>query len=633
MAGWLLQRVTLGPTDATARARVERDVRRSFDAMTQELRASTDAVADPALVRQAAEAEAPEAEAAAVRLFSAARASIEAIADGEAALTVLAAEGMPLAWAGRPSELPPDRLDGGESYAFSSTPLGPRLVYIRPVGSGADRAGTVVAERSLIPPDRRAVGGSLRSQGRSEEAIVPTLLAAVSIRPASASNSDPAGADSFQIAAPGGEPLVTATIASGDLRATRDRWRRATWSLSLLTFAIALVLVAGPLLDWRNRTRRGADFARSTLLAAAIVVIARLLARMASPADWSEISVFSSSDYAGTLLPPLLTSPFDFLLTALAAGALVGLLLLAVEAWRVAGWKARRSLARGQARAGYIVVQLLAGTGLAAVLVGHQELLRNTIANTTLDLLHLSLSDWDASRIALQFGLVLTHATTVGLAVAILRAALARWSVPRGHWQLRAATVACWLGPVVAWRLAVERGLNAQLPILTSAVVVTLLALNGTRLAARFRHGSQAFRLTLLTLALIAPAFAFYPTLFQLAWRAKSQFVETRYAPQALKQRRDVQTLLEMSLEQIDRLPNLRTLVAQRPDSATAIEVWQATPLADYPVTSSVELFDATGQLVSRYAFNLPEELVETPRSEESSCNWLLIYVTKPFLA
>ena len=632
LAGWVVQRVFLGTTDASARARVERDVRRSFDAMTRELRASTDAVADPALVRQAAEDEPARATAAKVRLFSAARASIEATGDGEAALTVATAAGTPVAWAGRPSELSPDRLDGGQSYAFSSTPLGPRLVYIRPVGSGADRAGTVIAERSLIPPDRRAVGGSLRSQGRSDEVIVPTLLADVSIRPASASNGDP-GADSFQIAARNGEPLVTATIAPGDLGATRDRWRRATASLSLLAFAVALVLLTGPLLDWRNGTRRGADFARATLLAAAAVVIARLLARMASPADWSEFSVFSSSDYAGTLLPPLLTSPFDFLLTALAAGALVGLLLLAVDAWRVAGWKNRRSLAGGQARATYIAVQLLAGTGLAAVLSGHQELLRNTIANTTLDLLHLSLSDWDASRIALQFGLVLAHAATVGLAVAILRGALARWSVPRGHWQLRAATVACWLGPVVAWRLAVERGLNAQLPLLTSAVVVTLLALNGTRLAARFRHGSQAFRLTLLTLALIAPAFAFYPTLFQLAWRAKSQFVETRYAPQALKQRRDVQTLLEMSLEQIDRLPNLRTLVAQRPDSATAIEVWQATPLADYPVTSSVELFDATGQLVSRYAFNLPEELVETPRSEESSCNWLLIYVTNPFFA
>ena len=38
LAGWVLQRVFLGPGEATARARVERDVRQTFDAMAQQLR-------------------------------------------------------------------------------------------------------------------------------------------------------------------------------------------------------------------------------------------------------------------------------------------------------------------------------------------------------------------------------------------------------------------------------------------------------------------------------------------------------------------------------------------------------------------------------------------------------------------
>ena len=46
--------------------------------------------------------------------------------------------------------------------------------------------------------------------------------------------------------------------------------------------------------------------------------------------------------------------------------------------------------------------------------------------------------------------------------------------------------------------------------------------------------------LTLLTLGLIILAFAFYPTLFQLAWQAKTQLVETRYAPETLNQRETV---------------------------------------------------------------------------------------------
>ena len=57
-----------------------------------------------------------------------------------------------------------------------------------------------------------------------------------------------------------------------------------------------------------------------------------------------------------------------------------------------------------------------------------------------------------------------------------------------------------------------------------------------------------------------------------------------------------------------------------------AFEVWRSTALADYPVTSSVELFNAQGKLVSRYAFNLPDDqLTPPPVSEESSCGWAIV--------
>ena len=61
-----------------------------------------------------------------------------------------------------------------------------------------------------------------------------------------------------------------------------------------------------------------------------------------------------------------------------------------------------------------------------------------------------------------------------------------------------------------------------------STIAIVIFA---TRLKARYRHGSQAFRLMLMTLGLLVPAFAFYPSMFQLGWQAKSQLVETRYAP------------------------------------------------------------------------------------------------------
>jgi signal transduction histidine kinase len=641
-AGWVLQRMLLGESDDAARTRLETGVRQTFDEMAQQLRASTELLADADLVRQAAAGD----EAATERLFRAAR---EAIAAGggtsDSALTVVAPDGSAVAWAGRPSDLAGGRLASAESYLFSSTALGPRLVYVRPLGTGASKAGTIVAERSVVSAERLQPGGSLREGAAPADAVVtvPTRLAPVTIQPAAAaSRNDP---ETFLVSAPDGAPLVTATVSAGDLRATRERWRRASWSISLLTLAIGLVLLVGPLLDWRNQTRRGAHYVRATVMAAAVVVAARVLARLASPADWSDNPLFSSAEYAGTLIPPLplLTSPFDFLLTAAAAAALTGLLIFAVEAWRVGGWKSRRSITNGTTAVAFLAVQLLAGIGLAAVLSGHLALLRDTISNTTFDLLHFSLNEWNAPRLALQVGLVLTHATAAGLAVAILRSGLSRWSVPRADWRLRAATVAAWIAPVFVWRYIVERRVTELLPLLAAAAVVTLIALFATRLAARFRHRSQAFRLTLLTLSLVVPAFAFYPALFQLAWRAKSQLVETSYAPQAIKQRIKVQELLEASLNEVDRRADLADLVARRvvaqdEQAEAAFEVWRATALArPYPVTSSVELFDADKKLVSRYAFNLPEALAMSPVSEESRCegnrDWAIFDEVNPFFA
>jgi signal transduction histidine kinase len=47
-----------------------------------------------------------------------------------------------------------------------------------------------------------------------------------------------------------------------------------------------------------------------------------------------------------------------------------------------------------------------------------------------------------------------------------------------------------------------------------------------------------------------------------------------------------------------------------------------------------VEVFDAAGELVSRFAFNLPdEELSATSKSEESSCQWVPVSETNPFFA
>src|SRR4029453_10212266 len=133
---------------------------------------------------------------------------------------------------------PAGRVGSAESYFFFSSALGPRLVYIRPVGTGPGRTGTIVAERSVVSAERLKPGGSLRQGAeRADVLTVSTRFAPVIIQAAGTGDPSSRDPESFQVSAPDGTPLITATLSAGDLRATRDRWRRATWSIALLTFA------------------------------------------------------------------------------------------------------------------------------------------------------------------------------------------------------------------------------------------------------------------------------------------------------------------------------------------------------------------------------------------------------------
>jgi signal transduction histidine kinase len=143
----------------------------------------------------------------------------------------------------------------------------------------------------------------------------------------------------------------------------------------------------------------------------------------------------------------------------------------------------------------------------------------------------------------------------------------------------------------------------------------------------------------LLTLPMIAPAFAFYPSVVQLARDAKEDFVEASYAPQVRNLRQNVQMQVQQSLGQIDAVPGLVELITTRVTPGTevltdrAFQVWQNTALATNLITSSVELYGPDGKLVSRFAFNLPEDLTAPPTSEERSCDWDLYEEVAPFFA
>src|SRR5581483_7367446 len=132
------------------------------------------------------------------------------------------------------------------------------------------------------------------------------------------------------ILGPNKRHLVTAVVTPADLAQARAHWRRAAASITEMTAAVFLLLLCGPLLDVRARR-----FALATIGVAVVLVASRALFRVASPADWSGLQIFSAAAYASPLLWSLLASPFDFLLTAACAGGLVALLFVAIEQWRL----------------------------------------------------------------------------------------------------------------------------------------------------------------------------------------------------------------------------------------------------------------------------------------------------------
>jgi signal transduction histidine kinase len=620
----------LGRDEGQARARVESDVRSTFDRMSRRLREMAAAVSDPQTVKAASDDDTSAAQ----QLLAQAAEVVASDSPADAAVTVYGADGTPVAWAGRPSELLADRLQGREAWFPTPAAQGLRLVYVQPVMNNGMRVGTIAVERPLP-----SVEGSPTSslQGAVDAYRVPTTLGPVSIQLPFEGEPPAADGASFDVQAPSGERLLTASVAAADLEDTRERWRLATWSSVLAVIAVTLLLLSAPLLDWRNRVRSPAAYAVAVLLIIACILAARFAFFLAAPADWSDALVFSGVAYTSPLLGSLLSSPFEFLLTAGATTAIAVLLLYAVEARRVYGWR-RRSVGVGRL-ATYVLTQLFCGVLVAIFLLGHEALLSNTVSHTRLDLLQLSLNPWNTTRIAIQIGLVLAHMATLGLCVLVFRTARLGWRIPHRDTRLRLLTVVAWLLPLVVWQFAQQVPAARRLPLLMAAAAAVVLAASLRRLIARYRHGSQAFRLTLLTLPLIAPAFAFYPTVVQLAGQAKSELVETGYAPEVRSQRQTIQQQLQKSRDEIDAFDDLVELVTTPVDPGTesftdrAFRLWQTTALGQVPITSSVELYGPDGQLVSRFAFNLPEDPTTTPPSEEESCDWQVLEEVAPFFA
>jgi len=265
-----------------------------------------------------------------------------------------------------------------------------------------------------------------------------------------------------------------------------------------------------------------------------------------------------------------------------------------------------------------------AGLATVALLWAYEGLLRRVVADTDLDLLHFSLHPMSAARLAVEFALVLLHASVIWGAAVVMRVPAALWRTPRTtYWRLRAT--GAWLAGAIGATM-VAREAHPAIPIgplWAALAVASLAALALARVNGRVRRVSQTARLAVFFLALLAPAVAMYPSLLAHATEAKERLVAADFGPQAVSQREDLQRRLQQAVDQIDAIPSLAEFVfgadASTPASDRAFVVWSRTDLAAYRLTSAVELYGADGRLVSRFAL-VPE--YATARNRAQGCAW-----------
>jgi signal transduction histidine kinase len=606
VAGMTVGRTRFGRSDEDALRRIESELRARFDASADTLGAIAAALGRRHDLLRTAATDTSAARA----LFEAADAALGDADGGRTGVTVYDAAGSPLAWAGRVSEIARDRLEGPAALLVTPGALGPRLLRIEPIVDTArpstPRLATIVVEQLL------GGGGSVPL---ADTFTLTTAIAPVRLRVRYGDLPAPAGPYQFIIPSRGGGALVEAEVAPSALNAARAAWRRATWAAVLSVLAVTLLLCAGPLVALRLGTRDRQVFVAATIALTLTLVAAWGLLRAAT------------APLAG---PPPTAAPLDVLLAGLLAAGLVWIALDTIERRR----RTRPPLVDGHGTARMAAAFAVAGAFDAGLIVGDERLLARLAAHTPLDLLHFSLHPASAPRLAMAFGLVLLDAAVVWTGVAVVRigATLRR---SRRSTTGRVVAIAAWAGGVGAALVALAPWFAVPLrPLLVPIAAIGLLAAATGVLVRRERRASQAARLAIMFVGLVAPAIAMYPSLVAFATAAKEQLVANEFGPQALNQRRDLQLRLQRALEQIDALPSLEQFVVAPPETAApttdrAFLVWSNTDLATFRLTSAIELYAADGHLISRFELNLPE--YATPLHQAPSCEWDLTDEVSPF--
>jgi signal transduction histidine kinase/uncharacterized membrane protein len=626
----VIERTQLGGDLAASRARLRAEVEGEFAALANRLDESVRAVpVDVETLRRAERGDAGAQR----QLFDQVAASA---ARADVAVTIYGAANQPVAWLGRSEKPPEARLSGPSASFLSQSTQGLQLVRVEPIFDSAEptnRVGAIVAETELP----RIGNPSLQSS----EFSIETSIVPVALRLQFEGASD-AGPDAFVIRSSTNEPLAAVTVSDFDLERARQRIRDRLFAAELALDGVLLLLLTGVLLDWRRLTKSVGAATAITLSIAALLLVSRAIFWIAiRKAGLAELSLLPESPWS-PFVSIAFASPIDFFLNTLVVAGLVTLAVSSFEMWRAAHRPGIGAVVVDRPGRGalFYTVQLGAGLAVAAVVMSYEWLLRTHVSQTPVDIVRFALDRLDVTRLLVLVGLIALNAAVVGLAVLLYRLAWSPWVFPSrpSGWRVRGFAVSV-LPSVIFFGALAADDRAPQWPSLLVVLFAAMAAWLMHRYAGVERNGSQAMRLLLSFLAVALPSLVLYPSLVDASERARRQLIESRYAPEVTNQRPDLHTKLQKALTEINRIVALDDLVRASdpplsgpPPSDAAFLVWSQTSLATERLTSSVELHNAGGTMVSRFAMNLPDFTQPQPWSE-ASCEWETLEEVSPLFS
>jgi len=633
LGGRVLEQRRFGADEAAARARVATAVEATVRQIEDALQGVVDRTpVDLEHLQLAAQGE-PASER---RLFDALLAATAA-APPSVAATLYGITTLPVAWTGRPRELPDARVTGPDAVFLAPAAQGLRIVRVHPLFDASDatrRVGALVLQAPLARVDQA---------GEAGDYILPTGLVSVAVRPQFEGGGE-AGPDEFVLrSTTTGDTLASVRVSSSSLERARSSFRRGVEAALVTAVAVLLLLASGPLLDWRRWARSPGAVALATMGVVVLLVAARWLLGLAIDLGGLSGAPLLPPASLDLLRPPaFFASPLHFLSSSLLVAGLVGLGVSTLDRWRQRRRVPGRSGEPAPAQVlAFLASQMVAGVIVTALVVGYEAFIRHGVARVPVDILHYGLRPWDWARLAILIGIITLSASVVTLAVSVLRLARPPWARSAAYAPLlRSLTVAAWfVAPLAVVAPGVMSFWTPTLPALLAFGFIVAVAWRIGRIRSRLRHASQAARLLAAILALVLPSLAFYPSMVDAAGGARRAVVETIYAPEVLEQRRTLQARLADALANIDRIEGLDDLVRAAdpmppgaPPVDAAFRVWSETALARQRLTSSVELYNATGAMVSRFALKLPD-VAGAQAAAEGSCEWDIFEEVSPFFA